>query len=636
MQSRAAKTSSPQPAPSVPIPSIGQATFDKSGGSPSAALAWQPQVAEPPRHEPAGPTSHASHDFSRLLVNAPGDEHEQEAARVAAQVMGATDGPSQTSPAPTAMQTNSGASVAPPIVHEALAGKGQPLDGSARSFMESRLGHDFSQIRIHTNAKAQESAHALDALAYTRGNHIAFGAGQYQPQTERGRHLIAHELRHTIQQRAAAPLIQRAFKFEFQTFNPIWRTKGANNTGPEKLPRKFGPKDLLHRATRSNDKKRQSAGKEGEGMELQSETGGFAEFETPTWSRSLFGLKKSGEFTGVLQTIQEGVAMTEAMNAAPVLASGRKQYPFDVSHLRRSSGSFSNHLRPGEELEVEEVDSAWHGQIQSSESIELTQYESLLREHEFSSFVTSTISGADKLVSDASAAEGIPASRLTRLRSFLQIIVNYIIRGQSIDLKDTPSKAGFRLMSRTSFSSMFRELLTAEEQEAFRNLVRNNNILDALSLNRTDRFFINGHGSERDNKGVTVFRFLQSIYASRLKNNRDYMSPPREDDLSIVGSAAMGRFDVEKTPGKKDSGLIKIETRGTEKVFSNPQITQVDIADVFPGNPDKFNVRVQPAKKWAAYVMELFSFAMGNRQRADVKDDPATKADETQKTGLKI
>jgi hypothetical protein len=90
---------------------------------------------------------------------------------------------------------------APPIVHEVLRSSGQPLDAATRSLMESRLGHDFGAVRIHTDTLAAESSRAVEALAYTVGSDIAFAAGQYTPRTVRGRQLIAHELTHVIQQR---------------------------------------------------------------------------------------------------------------------------------------------------------------------------------------------------------------------------------------------------------------------------------------------------------------------------------------------------------------------------------------------------------------------------------------------------
>jgi hypothetical protein len=88
----------------------------------------------------------------------------------------------------------------PPIVHDVLNSPGQPLDAGTRAFMEPRFGHDFSQVRVHTDTTAMESARAMDALAYTVGRNVVFGTGQYAPETSEGRKLLAHELIHTIQQ----------------------------------------------------------------------------------------------------------------------------------------------------------------------------------------------------------------------------------------------------------------------------------------------------------------------------------------------------------------------------------------------------------------------------------------------------
>jgi hypothetical protein len=88
----------------------------------------------------------------------------------------------------------------PPIVSEVLRSPGQPLDPHVRAFMEPRFGHDFSRVRVHEDARAAQSARDINARAYTVGDHIAFGAWQYSPQTEVGKHLLAHELMHVIQQ----------------------------------------------------------------------------------------------------------------------------------------------------------------------------------------------------------------------------------------------------------------------------------------------------------------------------------------------------------------------------------------------------------------------------------------------------
>jgi hypothetical protein len=90
------------------------------------------------------------------------------------------------------------------IVHDVLHSPGQPLDAGTRAFMEPRFGHDFSQVRVHTDAKAAESARAVNALAYTVGRNMVFGAGQYAPGTSEGRWLMAHELTHVVQQGQAS------------------------------------------------------------------------------------------------------------------------------------------------------------------------------------------------------------------------------------------------------------------------------------------------------------------------------------------------------------------------------------------------------------------------------------------------
>jgi hypothetical protein len=94
----------------------------------------------------------------------------------------------------------SGPEVVPAVVHDVLNSSGRPLDSGGRAFFEPRFGHDFSRIRIHTDARAAESARSVNALAYTVGRDIVFDTGRYAPQTEDGRRLLAHELAHTVQQ----------------------------------------------------------------------------------------------------------------------------------------------------------------------------------------------------------------------------------------------------------------------------------------------------------------------------------------------------------------------------------------------------------------------------------------------------
>lgn len=89
-----------------------------------------------------------------------------------------------------------------PVLDVINSGGGQPLDPGVRSDMEARLGHDFSDVRVHTDAKAEESAKSVNALAYTVGSDIVFQRDSYNPSSDAGRITLAHELTHVIQQRS--------------------------------------------------------------------------------------------------------------------------------------------------------------------------------------------------------------------------------------------------------------------------------------------------------------------------------------------------------------------------------------------------------------------------------------------------
>ena len=93
---------------------------------------------------------------------------------------------------------------------DGLRGGGQPMPESAAAFFEPRFGHDFSQVRLHTDARAAETARELGALAYTVGHDVVFGEEQYAPESSAGKRLLAHELTHVIQQTGARPTGERA------------------------------------------------------------------------------------------------------------------------------------------------------------------------------------------------------------------------------------------------------------------------------------------------------------------------------------------------------------------------------------------------------------------------------------------
>jgi hypothetical protein len=185
---------------------------------------------------------------TKLTVNQPDDAYEQEADRVADQVMrvgqpGAADSQRITPitgdgcihrlgaacenerqrPSPgeedeeETVQRKEVSPGTPEIPRDIqshlghLQGGGQSLSSDLRAFFEPRFGHDFGQVRIHTDSRAAATARALDARAFTMGRDIVFAAGQYAPHSPDGRRLLAHELTHTLQQRAPGevPRLQR-------------------------------------------------------------------------------------------------------------------------------------------------------------------------------------------------------------------------------------------------------------------------------------------------------------------------------------------------------------------------------------------------------------------------------------------
>jgi Domain of unknown function (DUF4157) len=95
--------------------------------------------------------------------------------------------------------------IVPPLVHAVLNSPGQSLTPELRGFMEPRFGHNFGQVRVHLDKTAADSARDVNAAAYSVGKDVVFAAGEFQPWTDRGMKLLAHELAHTVQQENVDP-----------------------------------------------------------------------------------------------------------------------------------------------------------------------------------------------------------------------------------------------------------------------------------------------------------------------------------------------------------------------------------------------------------------------------------------------
>ncbi|MCA9483463.1 MAG: DUF4157 domain-containing protein [Nitrospina sp.] len=149
---------------------------------------------------------HPSAVQAKLKVGSANDSFEQEADRMAEAVTSGA-APGRATPAAISIQRKRSSAIgdapaAPAGVERVAAAPGQPLSTEARAYFEPRFGRDFSGVRVHTDSGAAEATNAINAEAFTTGNNIAFAQGNYAPETEPGRKLLAHELTHVVQQEA--------------------------------------------------------------------------------------------------------------------------------------------------------------------------------------------------------------------------------------------------------------------------------------------------------------------------------------------------------------------------------------------------------------------------------------------------
>jgi len=159
-------------------------------------------------HVPLGPQAVS---ITNLKVSHPSDRAEVEAESVARSVVRMPDHaarePVSASAGGTLHRAEAQAAPAPPASPRTTIPGGTPLSAPVRNFMEPRFGASFGAVRVHTGPNAAQQSASLNARAFTVGEHIFFGKDQYQPQTQKGKELLAHELTHTVQQGA---VVQRA------------------------------------------------------------------------------------------------------------------------------------------------------------------------------------------------------------------------------------------------------------------------------------------------------------------------------------------------------------------------------------------------------------------------------------------
>lgn len=155
---------------------------------------------------------------TKLAISTPGDQFEREADEVADQVMRMPDSTLQRrGNACSDVSDPRSSEVAEPQIQRRVNGEagevasdftnrlggGAPLDTASRSYFEPRFGHDFGNVRIHDGPQAATAAASIQARAFTLGHDVVFAAAEHDPGSESGRHLLAHELTHVVQQSGA-------------------------------------------------------------------------------------------------------------------------------------------------------------------------------------------------------------------------------------------------------------------------------------------------------------------------------------------------------------------------------------------------------------------------------------------------
>ena len=190
----------------------------KIARTPATQTRYQPEIQLPLQRKCASgakKSALASEDLSK-----PADACEVEADRAAERVMtgDVADASLQTPSSVRSLHVGGSATSAVP---ETLGSPGRPLDCSTRDFMEPRFRHDFSRVRIHADERAATAANAVNARAFTVGNHIAFAAGQFVPATASGRKLLAHELTHVVQQQSLNFAVLQGKSAEVRPEDPL-------------------------------------------------------------------------------------------------------------------------------------------------------------------------------------------------------------------------------------------------------------------------------------------------------------------------------------------------------------------------------------------------------------------------------
>ncbi|MBX3001193.1 MAG: DUF4157 domain-containing protein [Caldilineaceae bacterium] len=290
---------------------------------------------------------------------------------------------------------------------------GKPLDDNIRRSMEQGFGADFSGVRVHTGGQADALNRSLNAKAFTVGNDVFFGKGQYNPGSSSGKQLLAHELTHTVQQGGAGvqrDTIQRAIGFEFE----------------------FGTWQTWH----NDGKTRLTKGEEiykGNGYKVEGEDAGEDTSAIEIVTKPYVTEKEAVKSVREAQKWMKKVSNESGRTNTRVRAS-------------KHGGKSGVRIQPGENK----------GKMQASPAIALGKMSELYKKG-----LGSTYAGFANSISNYLGRDEVKHRYLNdqdatnELIGLVTLIVDYLTQGASKAQLSYP-KSAFRIMARTSFTKMFK------------------------------------------------------------------------------------------------------------------------------------------------------------------------------------
>ena len=265
---------------------------------------------------------------AQATLSVPSDPFEREADAIADHVMRS---PAGSAPMRASHSVPAGRAVAASGVLP--TGNGRALDASVRQVMEPRFASDFGSVRVHDDLSAAGFARRFAARAYTVGEHVVFGAGEYQPHGDAGRRLIAHELAHVVQQRRGSPgsRVQR-------TVDPTTFSCPANRAGAPADP--FTALDAIDRAAQGLAEAMAIFGYISSVLNPATGTSAFdLAYQTRFGRPQAVGARFRNRFTGALRATEEEAAQEEITVIADRFSAIRDLLGGSIRYKCRAPGS---------------------------------------------------------------------------------------------------------------------------------------------------------------------------------------------------------------------------------------------------------------------------------------------------------